>query len=371
MGLLRIALALSVIAGHANTTVFGLSWVNKFYAVQAFFVISGFYMSMVLNEKYGSYPVGVFYVSRALRIYPNYLISIIAMIAINRSAIKATLSNLPPISKLLLIGQNLVILGQDLPNVFCLRNRAGACTSSVDVTINPPAWSLSVELGFYLIAPFVVRSPARIIALIGVGTLYHLVVFGMRFPIANVDIFINVDADMLAYYFYPSSFIFFGAGALAYHATKLTIHHTYVLLIAFFVAFGFIPTLMPAWHLFIFPLALPELFRLTRNNRVDRLIGELSYPVYVLHWPILTLLQHRLTGNEWFSRYISLGSIVALASCAGGAVLYALVDRRIARFRHLPGRALETTYRRKSTAARLACVFYVTLPLLALAAMNR
>jgi hypothetical protein len=40
-------------------------------AVEAFFVISGFYMALVLTERYDGH-VGSFYRARALRIFPMY-----------------------------------------------------------------------------------------------------------------------------------------------------------------------------------------------------------------------------------------------------------------------------------------------------------
>jgi peptidoglycan/LPS O-acetylase OafA/YrhL len=45
---LRLLLALAVVAGHA-----GMQFeIGPRYAVNVFFMISGFYMTLVLNEKY-------------------------------------------------------------------------------------------------------------------------------------------------------------------------------------------------------------------------------------------------------------------------------------------------------------------------------
>jgi len=43
-------------------------------AVKAFFVISGFYMAMILAGRYADAPIRVFFVSRFLRLYPVYLL---------------------------------------------------------------------------------------------------------------------------------------------------------------------------------------------------------------------------------------------------------------------------------------------------------
>ena len=34
-------------------------------------------------------------------------------------------------------------------------------------------------------------------------------------------------------------------------------------------------------------LAIPFLFRATNGNRLDGWIGDLSYPIYLIHWPVL------------------------------------------------------------------------------------
>jgi peptidoglycan/LPS O-acetylase OafA/YrhL len=49
MGTLRLFLALSVAFGHFGMP---LGLLTSDIAVQSFFVISGFYMALVLNEKY-------------------------------------------------------------------------------------------------------------------------------------------------------------------------------------------------------------------------------------------------------------------------------------------------------------------------------
>jgi peptidoglycan/LPS O-acetylase OafA/YrhL len=52
MGYLRFWLALAVLSGHLGPLL-GLSLADSSAAVLGFFVISGFYMAMVLDGKYG------------------------------------------------------------------------------------------------------------------------------------------------------------------------------------------------------------------------------------------------------------------------------------------------------------------------------
>ena len=52
MGILRLFLSISVIAAHSGTFVFSSHWIDVGYAVNLFFIISGFYMTMILSGKY-------------------------------------------------------------------------------------------------------------------------------------------------------------------------------------------------------------------------------------------------------------------------------------------------------------------------------
>ncbi len=69
MGFLRLYLALCVVAGHAGD-VFPWEMHNGRQAVQIFFIISGFYIELILSGKYHTRTA--FYKSRALRIFPPY-----------------------------------------------------------------------------------------------------------------------------------------------------------------------------------------------------------------------------------------------------------------------------------------------------------
>ena len=68
MGFLRLLLALSVLLTHDTQGAFKL--IDGDAAVQCFFAISGFYMALVLGERYGD--VRGFYFNRALRLFPTY-----------------------------------------------------------------------------------------------------------------------------------------------------------------------------------------------------------------------------------------------------------------------------------------------------------
>src|SRR5277367_1645398 len=82
MGLIRFILAISVVLAHSSS-IFGFNLVGGQIAVQSFYIISGFYMTLILNEKYvginNSYKL--FITNRLLRLYPIYWTVIILTIS--------------------------------------------------------------------------------------------------------------------------------------------------------------------------------------------------------------------------------------------------------------------------------------------------
>lgn len=334
MGLLRLFLAISVIAGHAQTTVFGVRGIGALYAVNFFFIISGFYMAMVLNGKYKEVSNYQFYKSRILRLFPAYYIGLLLAIVVSYYAVASMFANLDGFSKFIYVFQNLFIVGQDLSYIFCVKANSGVCADSVGLTINPPAWSLAVELGFYLVAPFFIRSQARTFVFVMVGAVYLAALNQINFPLESLWPLKSAESWAYTYYFYPSSFAFFGGGALAYHLSKNASEPHYVSAIVALLVLSASQTIMPFWHLLFFSMAIPVLFNYTAKNKFDRVIGELSYPVYILHFPILIFAQRYFSPDSLSGSFLSLGTIVTLASLVFGLAVYYFVERRVANIRH-------------------------------------
>lgn len=333
MGLLRLFLALSVISGHAQSTVFGFNGIGAWYAVNFFFIISGFYMAMVLNEKYKDISVFSFYKSRLLRLFPAYYIGLIIAAAVSFDAIAILYNNLSSGGKFYFAFQNLFIFGQDLSYLACIDTLSPECASPVQMTINPPAWSLAVELGFYLVAPFILKSQKKTFLFVIFGCIYLLTLNKIHFPVNYADLLRALDIHQLNYYFYPSSFPFFGGGALAYHLSKRNSEPHYFLAILTIVLLSFTQTIMPFWHLLFISMAIPVLFNYTANNRLDRTIGELSYPTYIMHFPLLLFVQPFVQTHPEYFKHITLGTWVALLSCSLGFFVYYFIERFIGKHR--------------------------------------
>jgi peptidoglycan/LPS O-acetylase OafA/YrhL len=197
----------------------------------------------------------------------------------------------------------------------------------------PQAWSLSLELYFYLIAPFIVRaSLRRIIVLIVASLLLRLIAMGM----------FDLREDPWSYRFFPSELAFFLAGALVYrlHQTCLCWKQKAGILLLgltlgaadlagfWHAGTGFVSFLrVPIIAALIW--GLPRLFDLTRNWKIDRYVGQLSYPLYISHLLVIWIFS-MLAGPV-----TSIAGWFALATCAliVALLLLELVDQPCDKFR--------------------------------------
>jgi peptidoglycan/LPS O-acetylase OafA/YrhL len=330
MGILRLILAISVVLAHSGS-IFGLKLVDGSVAVQAFYIISGFYMTMILNEKYiginNSYKL--FISNRFLRLYPIYWVVLLCSILValvklyysgggilNHYSEYYDFMNFG--SFFFLIFTNSCMFFQDIVMFLGLDTTTGGLfftpnfreTSPVlyQFLFIPQAWTIGVELMFYLIVPFLVKRETKyIVGLIACSFLLRLVLmFGLGFK-----------NDPWTHRFFPTELMFFLAGILAYRIYKklprMCIKETYlkliwICLLGITIIFSFLPEttihsfVVRNWlYLLVFFLSLPFVFTLTKKWKLDRYIGELSYPVYISHMLILSCGIFKIIPSRFFS----------------------------------------------------------------------
>jgi peptidoglycan/LPS O-acetylase OafA/YrhL len=347
MGILRFLLALSVVIIH-SAPFLGLQLVSGTSAVQGFFIVSGFYMSMILNEKYPASANGnwLFYSNRFLRIYPTYWVTL--SIAVLVALIfpygiianwKMAISNYDWSTLLYLVVSNLTLIGIDLGNflriqggeLFWTANFTAFSPAPHSFDFIPQAWTLGIEIVVYAVAPFLFRRSLKVLIVLAIMSfIARAVVFEWGYP-----------ADPWSVRFLPFEFGLFVLGAIAYRAYRFYPRDTlrtfripaFALMIA--LTFGYtwlpqtpsvIPGMISSQAIYLGALAalLPFLFSLSEKSAIDRWIGNLSYPLYLCHLIVIVLCSGKFGVGNW----IPVTGSVLLA-----AIITIAVDAPINRFR--------------------------------------
>ncbi|WP_431014680.1 acyltransferase family protein [Bradyrhizobium pachyrhizi] len=303
MGTLRFLLALCVVVTHASGgKIFGHALLNGITAVQGFYVISGFLITMVLNTRDGYRDVRQFYLSRYLRLWPAYaVVAILTFVVLKSSIFVAGIDKLDAAGALFVIVSNCTIFFQDL-YLFLAISPDGSLFPTTHfgtepgpqlngLMLVPQMWSVGVELTFYAIAPFICRSPLRLLALLAFGLAVRLAI-GYWSPPA---------IDPWHYRFSPAEMAMFAAGGLAYFASKaFRLVPAAVLRIAGIACLAAMTVIIIATPLsnhgfsqilflqnpnviLLITVSCPILFLAFRASRLDSMIGELSYPMYLTH----------------------------------------------------------------------------------------
>ena len=322
MGSIRFILALAVLVFHSHDTFLGLPFFGQgAVAVQAFFVISGFYMALVLNEKYTG-ATGRFYFNRFLRIYPMWwaFVALEVVVALAYTAVGGNpLGWLYSVRSVTLsatewfwaIQSNFTALGID---AAILRDSVTGAVVASGI-VSTVGWSLSAEILFYAAAPFFVRSRTRVVAVLVVGGLIRLaiaVATGFEWTVWN-------------YYFFPSNVFFFALGAFVWfqgrsepyqrlRAAKVEAVVGWTAVAALVVSasvFRFVPV-SADFFVVALALAVPVTFAASKASSWDRKIGELSFPLYLSHHAVLSLYApvRHFVSDGWRSEVVLAASLM-------------------------------------------------------------
>lgn len=359
MGILRTILAIAVVVYH-SFKIFGLRMCGGQVAVESFFMISGFYMALILNEKYigaGSYKK--FILSRFYRIFPVYwivlscalLLSLTGYFAFNHPYYLARyISNYQCLSAVTIfyfILENLIVLGQDV--LYFLRldeycqpiltyNVLSYKHTGYQYLLVPQAWTISIEFMFYLIAPFLVTKKIKwqiALVILGLSGKYILAYY------------CYLGFDPWTYRFFPFELAFFMAGSLAYAFYKYIQHKTISPIIGYSMLIGCVSGIFlyeeihiqenlknSLFYAFIL-ISIPFIFLAFKNNKIDRYIGELSFSLYISHHLIVSVLRGYFFSHThyiFFYGYTVVLSSLIVAILLQTTFIKAIETYRIKRF---------------------------------------
>lgn len=227
---------------------------------------------------------------------------------------------------------NAFLFGLDWLTIYSLIN-------GTDVPlVVPPAWTLGVELTFYLVAPLIVRR--------SVWLLIGLLASSITLRILGW-LTLGIAADPWSYCFFPFELALFLLGALSYRIYIAAEDWRgadwlgYALIPAV-LSFQFIQKAVTLWlPVWAHPLfqasfyvlaasAIPFLFRLTRESRFDQAIGDYSYPLYLVHVAVVELTA-ALLGDRLPAAARCL--VVLAGSFAAAGALVKFVERPMSSYR--------------------------------------
>jgi len=331
MGSLRLFLALSVALGHFGMP---LGFPTSDIAVQSFYVISGFYMALVLNEKYGPGTYWLFISNRLLRLWPTYIVVLVLSFAVADNW--RPIASLDQFSLTYFIASQILIVGQDLYFFLFVHNGTLALTIHPVAVPGllytfapiPQAWTLGLEIYFYLLAPFFVRRGPIVIAVLIAASLALRMALQWSF---------GFSGEPWSYRFFPSEIALFLTGSLGYYAyssrsdaqrtqVKRLLSIAAVLLFACLAInrWDGISRLASLSLLAGVVVGVPRLFELTRDIAWDKYLGELSYPLYICHFLFGWILLPETISGAYLALFLSV---------AASVLLYHLVDRPVDRWR--------------------------------------
>lgn len=252
-------------------------WWWGMYAVFGFYTLSGYLMTLVLNERYWRLGHGGtmrFLANRALRIYPPYLVvALLTLVAAHGVAAEA-----------LRVHANLALPGS--PWEWLVNFTIVGLAAPVARLI-PPAWSLDIELVLYLAMALVLvrrRWIAAAWCLASLAYTAYLVATGANLLIRYVPPIaasLPFSIGSMIYYLRDDLPVFGRSARLAViggfvlHASLASIVWQDVSVGGFYVSLGLVAIVVTALR------SLDE--RTHPAGALDHVLGDLSYPLFLCH----------------------------------------------------------------------------------------
>ncbi|WP_191859186.1 acyltransferase family protein [Hanstruepera ponticola] len=279
-GTLRTLLAINVILLH----IFNIPTLGN-YSVSFFFILSGFLMTYIMHNTYGYKVSGfkVFWLNRALRLYPVYIVIMIF------TMITLYFFNDIIRHKAIFYPNNLLEWVYNITMYY-----PKIIPHQVEPRLVPPSWALTNELTFYLLISIgISKSKKRTLIWLFLSVLYF------------VATYLFYDIPTYRYSAIPASSLPFALGASLYWYKdrlkfKAYIYYPIILYLIFILNGLYsnelnliVNDISIYLNMFLSLLIIYLLFNLKPKNKkkfnYDSYLGQYSYPLYLSHFFVAIL----------------------------------------------------------------------------------
>jgi peptidoglycan/LPS O-acetylase OafA/YrhL len=313
MGTYRFFLAIFVALSHLGITFFAIS--TGISAVVSFFLLSGFVMTALITKSYSTADrVGAFYLDRAMRLFPQFLLYLVATLAVVLLLKPQSiyLSDLTPVKvalNALMIPLNFFMVGDLMTGMLM-----------------PQAWSLGLEAVFYLVIPWLIILKLRVPAFIASAAVFLCAYAGA------------IDSDTWAYRLLPGSLFIFLLGSFMHGRSPWKRRVLIGSFITSVVLSGVLlanPLLMRIAMLdmlagIAFGVPMVLLLKDLKLPKIDTHLGNISYGVFLNHFLLIWIFEH-FGIRTWGA----LNTAVLFAcSIALAALTYRFIEKPVVDMRH-------------------------------------
>lgn len=293
---LRGVAACLVVVGHCVSCYLSPDWyttikrlVNTQAAVEIFFVLSGFVLALSLKRRgFGKTAIGAYYIRRLFRIYPALIVAstlAFVYVALVHYRIPGT--------------HDSVWMSERFPHDRFTPLHIAASFAGMLAFLIPPVWTIFIELFNSVVLPPIVWLSQKIGSVFGLvvfalaalglvtgGALYyHLDLYFFNFAL-GVAIAMPLPRLILFCRHLPMTFIVYVAAAL------LLVTRALMRVDAFNPWMNLYDTLLAATIIFSLGrlgVAIPAL-----KGRTIEWIGDISFSIYLLHFPIMMIINRAL-----------------------------------------------------------------------------
>ncbi|CAB4875692.1 unannotated protein [freshwater metagenome] len=280
-------------------TLFHAKWVSGgFIGVDIFYVISGFLITGLLVreiDRTGTINFKQFYSRRFKRLLPTSFFILAVTAIVSWLLIPATMRSS--------LGRDIIAASLYISNYLFAWWQADY--QNLDATPSPVIhyWSLAVEEQFYLLWPLLILIFFSIAKRVKKRSVITFLVATFSLLSFIFSLYQTETSPIWAFYSLPTRAWELGLGALlvlvpAFKTKKLVglVGFTLILISAFLynetTAFPGIKAVLPVLGTFLLIASInswPPFLDDVANSRLFQWLGNISYPLYLWHWPLLVL----------------------------------------------------------------------------------